>query len=153
MFAGLPFREVATAICGASKSKVFRRYELPTLVANPSIEVFNKMDMKAVRQMYNDVHPDEAYNLACLSELSMTFRRAEQEMVTPAPAWQDFVDRLRFYQTERALVTSAGDLPVLTPVQERRKQEIIRDFGLERFYAVHPARWGGGIVPAKVLAR
>lgn len=87
-FAKLPFKEIATAVCGAAKKQVFYRYELPELVANPHIEVCNEIPMDAVRRMYNEVGKDEAFNLVCLSELQMTFRYASGAATRPIHAWQ-----------------------------------------------------------------
>jgi hypothetical protein len=146
LFAGLPFREVATAVCGAGRDRVFLRYELPSLVQNPHIEVCNEIPMEAVRRMYNEVGKDEAFNLVCLSELRMTFRYASKGATSPTHAWQDFVDRTHFYQGERT-ATSPTRKP-LTADQERRKQQIIADFGLGALYATAPSAWGGALMPA-----
>ncbi|MGE0108879.1 MAG: hypothetical protein AB7S81_03830 [Bdellovibrionales bacterium] len=144
-FAKLPFREIATAVCGAAKKQVFYRYELPELVANPHIQICNEIPMEAVRRMYNEVGKDEAFNLVCLSELRMTFRYAAGTATRPIRAWQDFVDRTHFYHGERT--ATASTCAPLTADQENRKQQIITDFGLNALYTTTPSAWGGPLVP------
>lgn len=148
-FARLPFKEIATAVCGAAKKQVFYRYELPELVANPHIAVCNEIPMEAVLRLYNEVGKDEAFNLVCLSELRMTFRHASGYATRPIHAWQDFVDRTHFYQGERA-ATHATRKP-LTVDQKQRKQKIIKEFGLDALFATSPASWGGPVTPAVTL--
>lgn len=149
-FAKLPFQEIATAVCGASKRQVFIRYELQELVQNPHIEICNKIPMDAVRRMYNEVGKDEAYNLVCLSELHMAFRYASGSTARPVHAWQDFSDRIQFYQGERSFTAPVRQ--PLTADQEQRKQEIIADFGLNALYATAPATWGGPVAVVRSAA-
>ena len=149
LFAKLPFKEIATAVCGAAKKQVFYRYELSELVANPHIEVCNEIPMEAVRRMYNEVSKDEAFNLVCLSELRMAFRYASGAATRPIHAWQNFVDCTHFYVGERAATASMRK--PLTVDQEQRKQKIVNEFGLESLFATPPASWGGPVTPAVSL--
>ncbi|MCL2469169.1 MAG: hypothetical protein FWF24_02930 [Alphaproteobacteria bacterium] len=146
-FAKLPFKEIATAVCGAAKKQVFFRYELPVLVQNPHIQACNEIPMDAVRRMYNEVGKDEAYNLICLSELRMAFRYASGFVPSPHLAWKDFVDRIYFHRDER--FHTAPKRSPLTTEQEQRKQQIIADFGLDTLYATSPVAWGGPVAVTK----
>ena len=139
LFADLDFKTAATAVCGAGQDRVFVKDELPVLVRNPNIQTINEIDMDAVRRMYNEVSPDEAFRLVCLSELSMTLRKAQATGVPPTKGWTDFFERHFFYSIERN-DTESG-IPALTDAQHKRKESIIADFGLQDLFSDSPLDW------------
>ncbi|MDD3029266.1 MAG: hypothetical protein PHS57_03160 [Alphaproteobacteria bacterium] len=139
LFADLDFKTAATAVCGAGQDRVFVKDELPVLVRNPHVRTINEIDMEAVRRMYNEVSPDEAFRLVCLSELSMTLRKAQATGVPPTEGWTDFFERHFFYSVERD-DTEAG-IPALTDEQRKRKERILVDFGLKDLFSDSPIEW------------
>ncbi len=139
LFADLDFKTAATAVCGSGQDRVFVKDELPVLVRNPHVRTINEIDMEAVRRMYNEVSPDEAFRLVCLSELSMTLRKAQATGVPPTEGWTDFFERHFFYSVERD-DTEAG-IPALTDAQHKRKESIIADFGLQDLFSNSPLDW------------
>ena len=150
LFADLDFKTAATAVCGAGQDRVFVKDELPVLVRNPNIRTINEIDMDAVRRMYNEVSPDEAFRLVCLSELSMTLRKAQATGVPPTEGWTDFFERHFFYSVERD-DTEAG-IPALTDAQHKRKESIIADFGLQDLFSASPLDWAKPHKPPAMLA-
>ena len=139
LFADLDFKTAATAVCGAGQDRVFVKDELPVLVRNPYVRTINEIDMDAVRRMYNEVRLDEAFRLVCLSELSMTLRKAQATGVPPTEGWTDFFERHFFYSVERD-DTGVG-VPALTDAQHKRKESIIADFGLQNLFSNSPLDW------------
>lgn len=145
LFAELDFKTVATAVCGAGQDRVFVKDELPILIKNKHIQKINGIDMHAVRDLYNEVSPDEAFKLICLAELKMTFMKAKKATKSPVDVWNDFYERERFYREERKLPRLVIAPP--TVEQEARRKEIIAKYGLEDLYATAPSDWGGPVVP------
>jgi len=99
--------------------------------------------------MYNEVSPDEAFRLVCLSELSMTLRKAQATGVPPTEGWTDFFERHFFYSVERD-DTEAG-IPALTDAQHKRKESIIADFGLQDLFSNSPLDWAKPHKPPAML--
>ena len=149
LFADLDFKTAATAVCGAGQDRVFVKDELPVLVRNPHVRTINEIDMDAVRRMYNEVSPDEAFRLVCLSELSITLRKAQATGVPPTEGWTDFFERHFFYSVERD-DTEAG-VPALTDAQHKRKESIIADFGLQDLFSASPLDWAKPHKPPAIL--
>jgi len=145
LFAELDFKTVATAVCGAGQDRVFVKDELPILIKNKHIQKINGIDMQAVRDLYNEVSPDEAFKLICLAELKMTFMKAKKATKSPVDVWNDFYERERFYREERKLPRLVIAPP--TVEQEARRKEIIAKYGLKDLYAKAPSDWGGPVVP------
>lgn len=149
LFAELNFKTVATAVCGAGQDRVFVKDELPVLIRNKHIQTINGIDMHAVRDLYNEVSPDEAFKLICFAELKMTFMKADKGAKRPIEAWNDFYERERFYREERKLPRLVIAPP--TVEQEARRKEIIAKYGLEDMYATAPSDWGGPVVPRPLV--
>lgn len=145
LFADLDFKIVATAVCGAGQDRVFVKDEFPVLVKNKHIETINDIDMQAVRDLYNEVSPDEAFKLICLAELKMTFMKAKYGAKRPLDSWNDFFERESFYREERRLPRLVIASP--TVEQETSRKGIIAKYGLEDLYAKAPSDWGGPVVP------
>ncbi len=128
-----------TAICGAAKNRVFIRYELPALVKNPHIKIYNQINKDATRRMFKEVSPAEGFNFSCLSELQMSYHYAQTQKTNSLNAWNDYFERVSFYETEQK--TTRGKKPTLTREKKRQRQKIISDYKLEVMYAAPPSRW------------
>lgn len=146
LFAELEFSEAATAVCGAGQDRVFVKDELPILVKNKHLKTINKIDMQAVRDMYNEVSPDEAFKLVCLSELKISVDKAQAGSPPPSTEWNDFFDRNLFYEVERDI--TGPKVRPLTDAQKARKQEIVSKYALSDLYAAAPASWATPNVPS-----
>lgn len=145
LFAKMDFRRVATAVCGADQKRVFIKDEFPALIENNHVETINNIDMEAVRKVFREVSAGEAFKLVCLSELKMMFGWAGTGSKFPVTTWNDYFERIKFYEKEREDTESI--IGPLTPAQECRKQEIIAEFGLASLYATATETWGGPAVP------
>lgn len=97
------FGEVATAVCGANKKRVFYDAELPVLVKNDKITTINGLPRELVKAFY-DINRDEAYQLICWAELLEAKRKADR--TGKKKDRQEYQARLHFFTEERKDVAS-----------------------------------------------
>lgn len=94
--------------------------------------------MDAVRDMFKEVSPYEAFRLVCLSELNMSLKKAQASGDPPTEGWTDFFERHYFFSIEQDRTTG---ILQLTNEQKVRKQDIIRNCGLQYLYDKPTDSW------------
>lgn len=103
------FRTVATAVCGAEEGRVFRKYEIDSVVRNRRVKTANNIPM----QLFKDFHSIgeyEVFRLFCLSELLQARRTAQKE--NTLEAWMDYQERRKFFILERQYeIKNASPIP------------------------------------------
>lgn len=112
------FGEVATAVCGANKKRVFYDAELPVLVKNDKITTINGLPRELVKAFY-DVNRDEAYQLICWAELLEAKRKADR--TGKKKDRQEYQARLHFFTEERKDVAST--MKKHSPAWEAKRME------------------------------
>ncbi|MDX9689053.1 MAG: hypothetical protein EOM37_06625 [Proteobacteria bacterium] len=112
------FGEVATAVCGANKKRVFYDAELPVLVKNTKITTINGLPRELVKAFY-DINRDEAYQLICWAELLEAKRKADRTGAKQDR--QEYEARLHFFTEERKDVAST--MKKHSPAWEAKRME------------------------------
>lgn len=148
LFAKREFRHAATAVCGADRSRVFVKDELPALVNTSHLETINGIDFDAVRRIYKEVSPDEAFRLVCLSEINFIYNRTSSDKRIVAKIQADAKRRTHYYDVERSI--TARITPKLTAKQEKNLKKIIGEFSLNALYATQPQNWSGPVMSSTI---
>lgn len=143
LFVQRDFRHAASAVCGADAERVFVRDELPTLVKTDHLKTINGIRCEAVKRVYNEVSPDEAFRLVCLSEINFVLSRSVISKQGASAVMSDANKRIEYYNFERDETYKAvGDL---SGEQKSKLSDIISEFKLNALYETKPETWGRAV--------
>lgn len=143
LFAKRAFRHAATAVCGASPSRVFIKDELPVLVDTDHLKTINGIRFEAIKRIYNEVSPDEAFKLICLSEINFVYSRTHVKNMPEDDVVIDAKRRIAYYKIERDETEPLLD--DLTDAQNQALENIKNDFGLNALCATAPETWSSAV--------
>ncbi len=136
---------VFTAVCGATKVRIFYSEELPTmmvdiplliaaLLKSKDIKTINGVAVEPIRNLYNKRGHDAAYRLICLNELRILMHYAFDK--GSQAAYRDYLIRKEFYLLERkAIYQATGQKKHERPIYNRSRDERAQ----RRYDAI--ARW------------
>jgi len=144
------FKAVATAVCGADTTRVFRKYEQAALLKNPHVEVANGRPIGIFKD-FDAVDPYEAFRLFCVTEL-LEIRGHAQKKNTKK-AWQDYRMRRKFFMNERrdTLKTFSLSADIKAKIKQQKKN-ILTTYSLAKMGDIVPALATTPVPTVKIVA-
>jgi hypothetical protein len=102
-FVKADFRDAATAVCGADRTRTFRAHELKLAIYNAAAETINDVPIARIRAAYEAGGEYAAFRKICQAELALSRQwvRHARPGAEKAAAWDDYRARRKFFIVER----------------------------------------------------
>jgi len=125
--------KVFTAVCGASRDRIFCTTELPAIVTNSKVTHVNGIDADIIREQFHK-NAERAFRRVCQSEQSLAFGVAQN--LGTKEVFVDYAERRDFRRADYTLLRDEHGEIIAGQTTERYASEMREKFAEEKLAAM-----------------